>query len=343
MEKHVNSNPNPAATAATARGWRAALAACALALLANCGGGSLDQAFVPTRFVAFGDEQSALIAGGRRHGVNDAGGDCIQYETWTQYVARVYGYYFAECPGSAAASRVMADSMRAAPQARVAQVEAQVEAYLAAPAGVSTSHLALFMAGTWDVIDLYLQVRNGGSYEAARAEATDRGRRLAVQINRVALAGPAVINVTIPNLIYTPWGRAQAASAPNFQGALEQLSRDFNTGLRVNQINNGRLIGYVDFEGEIQQIVGNPGRFGYGNGLTAICSQSSVSTTAPAATPLVQAQDSNLPNCTTSTLEPGNTLTSLSQTVWAGALTFTPAVHQRLGLLVQQRVANNPF
>jgi hypothetical protein len=118
------------------RSWPRALAAAAVAaaLLAGCGGGTSQfEPFKPQRMFAFGDEASALSAGGAAprgstwsvNGVDRNGAvDCTLRPIWTQQLAAIYGFVFAECPGNAT---VFAARTYAAAGAKVRNLDAQIE------------------------------------------------------------------------------------------------------------------------------------------------------------------------------------------------------------------------
>ncbi|UUX96435.1 hypothetical protein [Aquabacterium sp. J223] len=347
---NVNPNRAPAAAIAIARGWRAALAAGALALLASCGGGSLEQAFVPAGFVVFGDEQSLVLGTtdpatgatyptGRKYGYN-VGDNCSASELWTQYLLRVRGYSFAEC--APANTAVTAGGMKARPRARLADVAAQVDAYLAT--GPTDRMLATVMAGTWDLIDLYVEVRDGRlSLAQANEQAKVRGQQLGQQIVRLSNAGVRVLVVTTFNPVYSPWGQAQRNANPGVDvaGVLRALTESFNIQAAITFQGaglDGRKVGWYDAASEVQQVVENGtarANVGIGDWTTPLCANSTATLNPANPDPT----DPDLPACVT----PRAGITNVNLYLWSGAVTLGPQMHARIGLRVQNLLAVLPL
>jgi hypothetical protein len=73
----------------------------AAALIAGCGGGTVDP-FAPTRIVAFGDESSVILDSGKKYGINRLNTDtqlldCTQNPNWVQLLAASYNMVFRQC------------------------------------------------------------------------------------------------------------------------------------------------------------------------------------------------------------------------------------------------------
>lgn len=315
---------------------RRALAAASLAgaaLLAGCGGGGQVEPFAPTRILAFGDEYSAIEADGRKYSINGfrqttVNGvatddpttlDCTRFPIWIQSVATQFGLAFDRCLGSATAAT---GQVLARPGQKVADFAAQIAAVQGAPRG--EKDLALVMFGLNDILELY------GRYpttprEALIAEARARGAALGQQVNALAQSGPAVVVLTVPDIGLSPYALAQNTTSgdPTRSALISELVAVFNNRMSVELINDGRLIGLVYADIELQNNVKFPPNYGLVNVSAAACLAS-----AP------------LPGCTTATL-----VTDASPTtyLWADGLMLSPAGQARLGLLAESRARSNPF
>jgi outer membrane lipase/esterase len=306
---------------------RGALALAASALLAGCGGGTAIEPFAPTRLMAFGDELSVLQADGRKYTVNALNAttgalDCAANPLWIQTVAQAFSLVFAGCnPASAPVSA----TTYATVGAKASQLSAQIDTALAAvPA--NDKQLATVLLGVHDILELY------GRYPTTPlndllTEARARGRIVGEQVNRLALAGPAVIIVTAPDLGLSPFGQAQkaldASASPNRAQVLTQIGDAFNSGLRVALINDGRLIGLVSGDQLVRDLSTFPGFYGIANFSTPVCLDTAA-----------------LPNCDTNTLISGGSATTYA---WADGFRFSAGVHSQLGLVAQARALRNPF
>jgi outer membrane lipase/esterase len=299
------------------KGWRrlALAAAAAAALLSACGGGDTVVEFVPTRMVAFGDEQSAFESDGRKYTVNalttatPPALDCFNNALWIQVVAATFGMTFPQCPQTGLAANA---TTRATAGQTVAQMVPLVDDFLANGSPVDQM-LVTVMIGTNDVLALYNESPRR-SEATLLAELDARGTLLA---HRIALAGPAVIVSTIPNLGQAPIARATGADA----GLLTRMTAAFNAALRTHIIQDGRLIGIVFADQASSDIVRFPGVYGYTNVTDAVC------TTA-------------LPDCTTATVVAGSTPSSW---LWVDSARPGPAFHSHIGNLAVARARNNPF
>jgi outer membrane lipase/esterase len=125
-----------------------------------------------------------------------------------------------------------------------------------------------------------------------------------------------VIVSTMPDLGLTPFGIGSGNAR-----LLSDLSMEFNSGLRVNMVQDGRLVGIVFADAEIQSAVGFPATRGYSDVTTPACTVA-------------------LPGCTTATLVTGATAVSH---LWADDLRPGPRFHESLGAQAVSRAVNNPF
>lgn len=307
------------------RGLRRALAAaCTATLLAACGGGTSQQeAFVPGRYFAFGDETSSLEPGGRKFSVNglaaDGRLDCSAQPNWTQQVANIYGFAFAECnPNNLGDTKAR---MLAVAGAKVSDVSAQVEAQVAA-GGFRDKDLATVLAGANDVLELYAQYP-ARSEASLLADARARGERLALTVNRLVALGVKVVVSNVPDMGLTPYGLAEKAAFTDIDRSalLSRLTAALNEQLGVTLLLDGRFIGLVQADLRLQAIYRFPAAFGLANATNAIC------TTV-------------LPLCTTATLVTGSDVNSW---VWADGTRLAPGGQNQLAQLAVDRARRNPF
>lgn len=279
--------------------------------------------------------------------------ECQTYPIWTQLVASGFGRVFDQCRSSTSTATAF---MRATPLAKVADLDGQIAGTVT---GTNTSKnaitfvdkdLATMMVGTYDMLELYGRVVGktaalsaalgsnydtvvtGGTltYDEAVAEATRRGEQWAAVQNRVANAGARVLVVTIPDLSFSPMAIADqtAGNIDSFtekrrRQLLKDMTTAYNLAMRKNQINDGRLIGMVLGDTELDSMVRFPGSYSLSNVVDAVC------TTA-------------LPNCTAATVisaASGNA----TQWLWADSYRLGIEYQRRMGDLAYYRANNNPF
>lgn len=308
--------------------WRRAVAGLvvvAAAALAACGGGTSQyETFVPQRLFAFGDEASLVTPTGRKYSVNGINTDtnaldCRVNPLWVQSVASVYGFTFAEC-NPLSVFEPQARSY-ASLQAKVADVTAQVEAQVAS-GGFRDADLALVLAGSHDILELYAQY-------PARPEATlltdaqQRGEALARVVNRLVGLGARVIVSNLPDLGVSPYARAESAAHTDTDRAalISRLTAAFNDQLGVNVILDGRYVGLMQSDLRTQAASRFPPSFGLANASDAVCTVA-------------------LPDCSNQTLLPD---ADASQYLWADATRLGPGGHRILADLAVERARNNPF
>jgi phospholipase/lecithinase/hemolysin len=321
-------------TTIAARVGRALAALAVAATLASCGGGGLVEPFRPTRMLAFGDELSTLEADGRKHSINafkvtdvtttpptesSTELDCVRNPIWTQFVASTFGLSLDRCQGTATAPT---GQSLARPGAKVADFALQIAAVQgAAP---SKSDVAVAMFGMNDILELYAQYPTR-SRDDLLGEVRVRGNAMGAQVNGLAQSGPPVVVLTVPDLGLTPFALAENARTGDATRStlLSELSAVFNNRMSVTLVNDGRLIGLVYADIELQNHVKFPASFGLSNVTEGACLDS-----APP------------PACTSTTLKNGATG---STHLWAGALMPGPRYHASLGSAAAFRARNNPF
>jgi outer membrane lipase/esterase len=315
-------------------GLRLGAALIGLALLASCGGGTAQyNSFVPLRLFAFGDEASAMTTTapvGRNYGINGLNGngtvdtgddtfDCTLQPNWVQALAFHYGFFFAECNASVVAEP-QAFNLAAA-GARVADVEAQVDAQVAV-GGFRDKDVATVLVGVNDVVDLYRQY--DGSNEAALTdEVRARGNRTAAIVNRLIALGAKVIVSNIPDMGLTPLAKAEQLANTDIDRAalLSRLSAAFNERVGVSILLDGRYVALVQMDQRVQAISRLPSSFSIIDAADAAC------TTPP-------------PDCTSATLLDGASATNY---LWAGDTLLSYGGQVQLATLAITRADRNPF
>ncbi len=307
--------------------WSGAVVLSAAALLAGCGGSSRVEDYTATRVISFGDELSVVTSAGKKYSVNALNSsdstklDCTTYPTWNQYLASNFGLAFPECPGSVTSPN---GKNLSAVGAKVADVVSQVNQFLAGDT-VSSSTLATLLVGQNDIQEVFAAVRASTMTQAAAlSELATRGRTLGALVNRLANGGSGarVLYATVPNLVLSPWGRALSSDEQNL---LTTLTQAFNTEFRASVTNDGRYVGLLLAEAELQSITNYPGSYSVTEVTQAGCLTTAV-----------------LPDCTTATLQSaasGNGYYYL----WADSTRPGPAYHARLGAVAVTRARNNPF
>lgn len=308
------------------RRWSALLA---LVALASCGGGTQIEPFEPTRLLAFGDESSVLTSTGRKYSINalndDDTIDCATDPIWIQRVARAFGLFFDQCRGSSTATATAL--ILAVPGGKMedADTALTLKAQIDSIASTFTDKdLATVLVGANDVLEVYGQYPDT-SRAALMSEMKARGTALGRQVNRIAQAGPAVLVVTVPDLGLTPFARAEKAANTDTDRArlLTDLTDEFNSAMRLEIINDGRLIGLVLGNELIRNMHEFPGSYGLENVTEPACLDSAA-----------------LPDCTADTLvEDAESRTYL----WADRTRLGPNGQVRLGIEAEERALNNPF
>lgn len=298
----------------------------ATALLAACGGGEQIDPFDPARMLVFGDETSALRSDGTKYSVNATDTTtgaiaCGSNPLWVQVLASQFGLVFKECnPNNLASPTAL---MYAASGAKVADVTAQIDRQLALD-GFNDRDLVTVLVGANDVLELYAQFPTQSA--AALGDAAEaRGVALAAQVNRIANAGGKVIISTVQDMGVTPYALKQkAANADTDRAAvLTELSRRFNVGLRLNIINDGRMIGLILTDELLAAVSRYPSAYSVANAKDPSCAAASLP-----------------PVCTDKTLV---TNATASGWMWAGDTLLGPGEQARIGSLARSRATNNPF
>ena len=292
--------------------------------LASCGGGtSQETAFVPSRVIVLGDEASVLLPDGRKYGVNalaDSGAlDCSQQPIWVQTLMTAWNYTFAECdPGGNAELRK--GVMRAQAGAKVDGLRQQLDAAIAD--GSLAGTLVVMMVGANDILELYGQYP-ARTEDSLITELRERGVLYAQQVNRAIDQGARVIVATVPDMGLTPYALAQKAAHADTDRAalLTRLTAAYNGRLRINIVNDGRLVGLVLADESTQVMARYPGSFAVRNAVDAACTVA-------------------LPDCTTRTLVADATG---STHMWADATRMGYPLQLKIGQEALNRAVNNPF
>lgn len=327
------------------------LTAGALAALAACGGSvSRVEEFHPTRLVAFGDEMSVIGAGtstaepaGSKYTINaiDTDGNlaCSSQPLWIQTVASTFGLVFAECNPY---NSTVTAQIRAAVDARVADVVAQYDSFIAGDTLTSTS-LVTVMAGQHDVLDAYSAYDLGQvTRDQALAQVAAVGTTLGNLVNRIANGGDGarVLYATIPDVGLSPYALAQKDTQQtdiDRQQLLKDLVYKFNEAFRLAVINDGRYVGLVLGDELLQAMAKYPSTYSLTSTTEAACD----ATLYDSAT-LALDSTRQVIGCTTSTLVEGASGSAVTY-LWADDRHPSPAWQVRLGSSAASRAQNNPF
>jgi hypothetical protein len=300
----------------------------AAALIAGCGGGGTSQIepFAPTRVIAFGDESGTILQSGKKYTINGLTTDtllvdCKVSPVWSQILAAGFGFVYPQCNTDFVA--LPQGIMYAALGGKVADVRDKIDEHLSNNR-FGPKDMVAIMVGVNDVVELYRQFP-AVSKDSLINEAKARGKLLADQANRIANADGRVLIATIFDVGLTPFGQKERLQQTDIDRAafLDELSAAFNISMRLNLLNDGRLIGLVLVDETIQQYVRFPSFGGYVNVTQAACR----SDIAP--------QD-----CTTSTLVAD---ANPAQWLWAGETLLGPKAQDTVGKLFLQRATRNPF
>lgn len=307
-------------------GLRLAVVAAA-ALVAGCGGGGTSQieSFEPRRIIAFGDESGAILASGKRYTVNGFTADtrqidCRSNPVWSQVLAEGFGFVYPQCNSQFIA--LPQGIMYATAGAKVADVRDKIDQHLSNDR-FGPRDIVGVLVGVNDILELYRQYP-AVSRSSLVNEASARGKLLAQQINRIANANGRVVFATIFDVGLTPFGQREREQQIDIDRAafLNEMSEAFNIALRLNVVNDGRLVGLVALDEKVQQYSRFPFFFQYSDVRQAACR----SDVAP--------QD-----CTTETLLPD----ASTGWLWAGDTLLGPKAQQQLGVDLLVRAQRNPF
>ena len=280
--------------------WLQLAALAGASLLASCGG-SQAEPFEPTRVLAFGDELSvlddALTPGnGRKYSINafkqvTVDGvtvddpttlDCTRSPLWIQTVAIGFGLAFDRCLGSAttASGQVLAQVGH-----KVADLPAQIAAVQGDALG--EKDLALVMIGLNDILELYARYPGDQPRRPAGRGARARHFARASRSTSWRRAARRWCVLTVPDIGLSPFALAQNTSTGDTTRStlITDLVEAFNNRISVTLINDGRLIGLVYGDIEIQNMVKFPDSYNLTNVVDAACRADAV-----------------LPDCTTATL-----------------------------------------
>jgi len=297
-----------------------------VALIAGCGGSEQIAPFEPTRAVTFGDENGVILQSGKKYTINGLDSstrlvDCKQNMVWTQWLASGFSMVYPQCNTEFVA--LPQGIMYASPGAKVADVRDKIDQHLQNDR-FGPKDMVAITVGVNDILELYRQFP-AVSRDSLINEAKARGRLLADQANRIARANGRVVIATIFDVGLTPFGQKERQQQTDIDRAqfLDDLTSAFNVSMRLNLLNDGRLIGLVLADETVQQMVRYPGLFGFTDVTHAACR----SDIAP--------QD-----CTTDTLVAD---ANASQWLWAGDTLLSPSAHVQIGKQALTRAQRNPF
>ncbi len=294
-------------------------------LLAACSDSEFAEPFAADRVVAFGDEYSVITSDGRKYSVNDFTDgtlDCGKNPIWVQELAASFGKPMGNCAGT---STTAVSISHARPGATVDALQQQVDAHVAGDRFAEKDLVTMFV-GMHDLLAEYARLAADGE-ATVTARLVDAGKRLGAQVNRVAQTGSPVLIVTLPDIGRTPFGATEEAANAGRAALLSRLTSAFNTAMRLEVINDGRMIGLVDAFDLFGAMTKFPGNYGITNSVTPACLDS-----AP------------LPDCSTQTLvQVDGAAVNSGNYLWADALHFGSTGHRYLAIVATSRSRNNPF
>jgi len=221
--------------------------------------------------------------------------------------------------------------------AQVSDIAAQVDRV----GGFIDKDLVTVLAGANDIFAQYALIKSGSQVEGSCTSPPNptctgamgvlhaAGQALAAQVNRIADLGGRVLISTVPELGLTPFALSEDALTPGSAAMLTRLTKEFNVGLRLRIVNDGRRIGLLLIDETVQAVVKTPASYGLVNVKDAVC----IAGLAPTA-------------CTSLTLVTAPPLfppASASNYLWANDRLFSSSGHALLGNLAYSRSSNNPF
>lgn len=303
------------------------LAACAsvLAVVACGGGGETESELEPARLVVFGDGFADVGQNGARYTVNDT-----SVNNWTKVVAGEFD--LALTPSSAGGQSYATGNARviatpdAAGNAATPTVRQQITTFLAA-SGPRDDDLVIVNAGTSDVIVQARSVISGAVTEPVAMErAGQAGRDLAAQVKRLVEAGAEHVVVVGPyNLGASPW-----AGATSQNELLQELSRNFNDQLKVELVDYGNNVLYIDVALLYNLITSSPASYDLIEDLGAVCTSID-----PGPGIGTGAGQVNSNRCTTSTLRAG---VDYNRVLFADGVYPTPVGQRLFGDTAVERI-----
>jgi outer membrane lipase/esterase len=302
------------------------VAACAsAALLAACGSSTTESAITPARFIAFGDANSDVGQNGARYTVNDG-----SINNWTLQIAANYDRPLAAASAGGKSYAVGNARVAAQPDASgnasTPTITQQIDRYLASDTFASED-VVLLSGGISDVIAGMASVNAGTLTEAEMvAEARKAGEALAAQVKRLVDAGAKYVVVAgTYDLGKTPW-----AKTIDREALLSNASSRFNDGLRVDIVDLGANVLYVDLAYYVNLYTSVPGNFGFNNEKTPVC------TSVDAANGIgIGAGQVNSALCTPSTVLAGADPVSY---VFADSVYLTPSAQRQFGTYAYDRL-----
>jgi outer membrane lipase/esterase len=293
----------------------AALAASLLA--AGCGSNKTVDPILPGqtgKFVAFGDGLADIgQVGGVRYTVNDT-----TVKSWVELVATNYG---ATLTAQSAGGQGWAQG-----NARVVEkpdavggasrtISEQVDAFIAS-GSLGKKDFLLVDAGISDLVVQANAVKAGSITEAqGLTNVAEAGKALGAVVRRLVAAGAQYVVVAgVYNLGKSPYATAQGTTS-----FLNTASLKYNEAAQTAMVDLGANVLFVDAALRYNQLINQPGSYGFANSTVAAC------TTTTAAT------------CTPTTILSG---VDYNGYVFADDRYFTPAAQRALGEYAYGRMRN---
>jgi phospholipase/lecithinase/hemolysin len=304
---------------------RRAAACAALALLASCGGGTVDSQFAPTRVLAVGDGFADLGQDGALYTINDG-----SVNNWSLYVAQEYGLSLAASASGGLSYAIGNARVNTHPDAAgvtaTATVKEQVDALLAGTTPTADD-LVILNAGTSDLIAEAQSYFSGTQTEDQLvANAGQAGTDLGAQVRRLVDAGATHVVVVGPYDL----GKSVWAQQLDQASVLEEATTQFNSQLKISIVDLGETVLYVDAAYYFNLVAGTPSSYSLDTVDTAACT--SVDSGAGIGTGTGQV-NSNL--CDSSTLQSG---IDASTYLFADRVYVTPVAHRLFGAYAYDKI-----
>ena len=311
---------------------RRAVLACAgasiAAVLASCGGGTIENKLNPKRFIVFGAAMTDVGVDGTRYTVSDG-----SVNTWVEQVAVDYNRDLTIKPSDQGGTGYARGNARivakpdAAGRAETLTVKEQIDQFLGGGGKIADDDVAVVNAGISDIVVQMQALLAGNQTEAQMiANVQQAGRDMGAQARRLVQSGGTHVLVVGPyNLGKSIW-----ATQISRGDTLTNASLRFNEALLLSMVDLGASVLYVDAQLFFNLLISNPGGNNLSNATSIACNS-----VDPGPGIGIGTNQVNSALCTPATIAAGQDYTRL---VFADALYFTPVANRLFGDHVQGRM-----
>lgn len=248
---------------------------------------------------------------------------CVANRLWIQLLANSYGLgYKSQCSLDSDGAVTYA-----AAGATVADVATQVTTHYSE---LNDSTLVTMLAGQNDILAAY---DSADATAVAEAALKLKGQQLGAVINEIIKTGARVLVVTVPDLSYSPYARADGDAG---RARMRALVAAFNDGLigSGGVKNDGHFIGRVKGYEQVRYMTDDASAYSLANVVDPVCNPDA------GRTPAGTLDDSSTLYCNSTTLVTGGGAFTY---LWADEVNLSPAFHASLGNLAYIRARDNPF